>query len=387
MKSKERQKRIPSWSALLAALTAITLSGCATGEKAYNRGDYDKAVMQATKRLKSSPDNEDAAAALRQAYPAAQSLHLQSIDRASRSSNPFKWESVVAEYTHLNGLAEAIQRTPAALRVIPAPAFYPDKLAAAKQSAAEVRIAAGDAALAKGGRQNAREAFQHFSIALTHRPSLGALREKLETAREAATIKVVINPITCASRDIDTEFVENNLKTFLNEYRPGEFVRFHTSVEAAAAGIQVPDHIIDMKFDGFVVAQSRTEEKTQQVQKDNVVIGQTRSVPPQDVIGTVKATIITYKKIVNSNAQLDFKITEATTSSVLNHKKLPGSYTWKHEWGTYRGDERALTAAQKKIANRREAQPPSRQELFAGFAAPIFEQACAELKRFYSRYH
>jgi len=386
MTNKERQKGSTKPIALLAALSLLALGGCATGEKAFNRGDYDRAVMQATKRLKSSPDNEDAAATLRQAYPAAQNIHLQHVDRATRSRDPFKWEAVIDRYKQLNVLAEAVQRTPAALRIIPAPAFYTDELAIAREKAATARLAAGDAAMARGGRDRAREAFSHYSVALAHSPATAGLREKLEAAREAATLKVVINPITCASRDIDTAFVENNLKTFLNDYSAGEFVRFHTSAEAAAAGIQTPDHIVDMQFDGFVVAQSRIEEKSQQVQKDNVVIGQTRSIPPQDVVGTVKATIITYKKTVNSNAQLDFKITEARTASVLNHKKLPGSYLWEHEWGVYRGDERALSPRQREIASRREAQPPSRQELFAGFAAPIFEQACGELNQFYSRY-
>ncbi len=368
------------------ALALAMLAGCATGEKAYNRGDYDKAVLQATKRLKSDTDNGDAIATLRQAYPAAQSLHLQNIARASRSSAPFKWETVVAEYSQLNILAEAIRRTPAALNVIPAPVIYADDLEAAKESAAEARYTAGDAALTKGGHENAREAFHHFSTALLHRSNYRDARDKLEIAREAATIKVVINPIACASRDIDVAFVENNLKNFLNDYRPGPFVRFLTSNEAAVAGIKTPDHIIDMKFDGFAVAQAKLEEKSQQVQKDNVVIGQTRSNPPQEVIGTAKATVITYKKTVSSNAQLDFKITEGATARVLNHKKLPGSYVWKHEWGTFRGDERAVPANLRKIVNRREVQPPGRQVLFTGFAEPIFQQACDELKRFYSRY-
>jgi len=371
---------------LALTLALAILSGCATGEKAYHRGDYDRAVLQATKRLKSDTDNEDAMATLRMAYPAAQNLHLQNIQRASRSSAPFKWETVVAEYSQLNALADAVARTPAALNVIPSPAHYAAELEAAREGAAEARYIAGETALAKGGHANAREAFDHFNVVLLQRSNYRDARDKLELAREAATIKVVINPIACASRDIDVAFVENNLKTFLNDYRPGPFVRFLTSNEAAVAGIQAPDHIIDMKFDGFAVAQAKLEETSKQVRKDNVVIGQTRSNPPQDVIGTVKATVITYKKTVSSSAQLDFKITEGPTARVLNHKKLPGTYVWKHEWGTFRGDERAVPANLRQVVNQREIPSPGRQILFAGFAEPIFQQACDELKQFYSRY-
>ncbi len=378
---------LPRFRALSAPLAlASILAGCATGEKAYNRGDYDTAVIQATKRLKSDTDNEAALTTLRQAYPAAQSLHLQNIDRAMRSSGPFRWEIVAAEYTQINLLAEAIRLTPAALRVVPSPAIHVEELETAKQNAASARFAAGEAALAKGNRLNAREAFGHFDKTLLYRPDFPGAREKLEAARAAATLTVVINPIASASRELDVAFIENNLKNFLNDYRPGDFIRFHTSAEAAVVGIKTPDHIVDMRFDGFAVAQAKVEENTRQLQKDNVVIGQTRSNPPQDVIGTVKATVTTYKRTITSSAQLDFKITEATTARVLNHKKFPGKHAWTHEWGTYRGDERALPGNLKKIANQRDVPPPGRQELFAGFAEPIFQQACSELKQFYSRF-
>ena len=187
-------------------------------------------------------------------------------------------------------------------------------------------------------------------------------------------------------RDIDVVFVENSLRTFLNDYRPGEFVRFYSGAEAQASGIATPDQIVDMKFDGFAVGQSKGVEKSKEVRKDNVVIGQTRSNPPQDVVGSVKATVITYKRTVSSNAQLDFIIREGATGRVLRHKKLPGSYMWEHEWGTFRGDERAVPANLKTIVTQRDEQPPGRQELFVGFAEPIFQQACAEMKDFYQRY-
>lgn len=368
----------------VAAVVAVVLAGCATGQKAYQRGDYDLAVIQATKRLKSDPDNEKAIATLRQAYPAAQNLHLENIERAGRSSAPFKWEPVVTGYDQLNRLAEAIRRTPAAQAIIPNPLFNDKALEDARESAAQARFAAGQTALGRGDRVSAREAFEHFNKVLFYQPSFPDGRQKLAEARELATLKVVIQPIACSSREIDLRFVENSLKQFLNEYRPGEFVRFHTSVDAA--GISATNQIVKMKFDGFAVAESKIKEKSQQVQKDKVVIGQTQGDPPQDVIGTVKATVITYERTVTSSARLDFKITDATGTHVLNHKKFPGKHVWKHEWGTYRGDERAVPANLKKIANQRDVPPPGQQELFAGFAEPIFAQACNELKRFYSRY-
>jgi hypothetical protein len=368
----------------IAIIATAFLGGCATGEKAYNRGDYDTAVIQATKRLKSDADNENAIATLRQAYPAAEQLHLQNIERAERSSAVFKWETVVAEYDRLNRLADAIQRTPAAQSIVSHPQFYDQSLEAARESAAQARFSMGQSALDRGDRTGAREAFDHFNKALFFHPSLRAGRQKLAEARELATLNVLIRPIICSNREIDLKFVENNLRQFLNGYQPGDFVRFHTSADAA--GVSSTNHVVEMKFDGFAVAESKIEEKTQPVQKNNVVVGRTNSDPPQEVLGTVKATVITYKRTVNSSARLDFKIIDVARSRVLNHKKFPGKHQWKHEWGTYRGDERALPPNLKKIANQRNVPPPGPQQLFAGFAEPIFSQACNELKRFYTRF-
>lgn len=379
MMSAFRNYQLLSMSVIAAAL----LGGCATGEKAYNRGDYDTAVIQATKRLKSDTDNEAAMATLRQAYPAAEQLHRQNIERAERSSAPFKWEMVVTEYGRLNRLADAIQGTPAAQAIVPAPQFHDQALEAARESAAQARFSAGETALARRDRLSAREAFEHFNKALSFNPALPNGRQKLAEASELATLDVVVR-IACTTREIDLKFVENNLKQFLNDYQPGAFVRFHASTDAA--GIRSTNHIVEMKFDSFAVAESKTEEKTQPVKKENVIIGKTNSNPPQEVLGTVKATVITSKRTVTSSARLDLKIMDVARSRVLNHKKFPGKYQWQHEWGTYRGDERALPANLKKIAHQRNVPPPSSQELFAGFAEPIFTQACNELKRFYTQF-
>jgi len=90
-------------------------------------------------------------------------------------------------------------------------------------------------------------------------------------------------------------------------------------------------------------------------------------------------TRINYKRTVTSSARLDFKITGVARSWLLNHKKFPGMHQWKHEWGIYRGDERTIPANLMKIANQRAIPPPGSQEFFAGFAEPIFSQACNEL--------
>jgi hypothetical protein len=59
---------------------------------------------------------------------------------------------------------------------------------------------------------------------------------------------------------------------------------------------------------------------------------------------------------------------------------------WQSEWGTFKGDERALTKKQLDICKLREVPPPPPQDLFIEFCKPIYAQVTGNLERFYRSY-
>jgi hypothetical protein len=96
-----------SWRQLLsvAAISLFTLLlSCKSGEKLYNKGHYDQAVMAFVKKLQRKPQDATATRLLPDAYKQAQLLREDRVNALLRSNNELKWESVRNEYRALQSL-------------------------------------------------------------------------------------------------------------------------------------------------------------------------------------------------------------------------------------------------------------------------------------------
>lgn len=371
---------------LVAAVLTAFGGGCMTAEKAYQRGDYAQAVQLAAKRLKSVPGDAKALDALSRAYPAAEEWFLMHAEAASQSPDPFRWEAALAAYSKLNELALAIRSTPATWRLFPNPRAYTDEMRSAATQAAEARFQAGTALLARGDQVSAREAVGHLTVAARLVPGYKDVAARLETARQMATLKVVLAPVPPTGGGVNLSFLEDKLRIFIAENPPSEFIRFYSAAEAARSGLTAPDQVVQIAFLDFVVQESRLKEKMETHTRDDVVVGRTRGDPPQDVIGTVKADVITCEKSVETQARLDLRIVDTRTNAVLLRQALPGSNVWHDSWGTFRGDERAVPEGLRALTRKREPSPPSRQALFEILADALFKQAATQIRDYYQRY-
>ena len=56
---------------IFSVLIGLLLISCSTGKKAYERGDYYAATIQAVNRLRSNPDSRKALEAVKNSYPMA----------------------------------------------------------------------------------------------------------------------------------------------------------------------------------------------------------------------------------------------------------------------------------------------------------------------------
>jgi len=145
---------------LLIAL--FVFDSCSSGKKSFVRGNYYEAVITSTNRLRRDPGHSKSAETLREAYPMAVAYYDDRAKAALASNTEFKWSAVVDAYTIINVMYDEIRRSPGALKVIPNPISYYDKLAEAKQNAAEENYRAGVAALALNNRDKAKAAYGYF---------------------------------------------------------------------------------------------------------------------------------------------------------------------------------------------------------------------------------
>ena len=363
----------------------ILLSGCSASKKAFQRGDYFLAIMEAVNQLRSSPNNKNAQEALVQAYPLAKENSLRKIKNAMAANLPDKYSITADEYLALNEIADAIYTCPKALQLIPYPEQFSRELGEIRPLAAEEAYNLGVKALRVNTILSAREAFHHFTKADLYVNGYRDVKNKIEEALFLALFKVVVKkPVTPQNYQLTADFFYNNLMAQMAQVTRAGFIRFYTEEEARKERLTKPDQFLALDFTDFTVGAMRESKNTTEVKRDSVLVGTTTvNGAKQNVYGTVKANLTTNRREVISQGILSARIINADNNRVEEHRNFPGKYVWFNEWASYNGDERALTDQQKRMAKAQPIMPPPQQDLFIEFTKPIFDQTVNFVKNYY----
>jgi len=211
----------------------------------------------------------------------------------------------------------------------------------------------------------------------------------MEQAKFQATLKVVVEQIPVPGRySLSVDFFQDQVESYMRKQIKNEFVRVYTPKEAKVEKLPYVDQVVRIMFDDFVVGQTRLVEKIVEVSKDSVEVGSVKldDGTEKKAYNTVKASLHTYRKELVSNGQVSMRIVNPESNAVIRHRKFEGSYTWFANWGTYKGDERALSDEQIKMTKRKARNPPERQDLFVAFTRPILNDLTREIQSFYKKY-
>lgn len=372
--------RIPYFICLL-----MVLAGCTTGKNALQKGNYEAAVSKAVDRLKSSPKNSEALTVLSKAYDLSLKNGLRIIDEAKISTNVLRWETIMEQYGKINRMADEINGCPSCLEVVPAPRKFVREYEDARLRSAEVRYALGQNLLSENTRESAKKALQNFEMVKQWVPGYKDINNKIEDAYWASVLKVVLRPVIVNSDyyKLSSDYFQQQIENYTANYRNNKYVAFYTEKEANAKRL-VPDQVINLRFDDFIVGQTYVKEKVEKLKKDSVEVGRTRDNKP--VYGTVTAELSVFEKSISSSGLLGVTISDWQTRKVVTQKKLPGTFVWTDSWASYRGDERALDRNQLALTKRRETVPPPPLTLFVEFTKPIYSQFVDYLNSYYSRF-
>lgn len=417
--------------------------GCNSSKKSFESGNYYSSVMQSVSKLRKNPSHKKSVAILGQAYPMAIDYYMNQVNRMKGSQDRFKNGKIVDSYKMLNTMHDAIQKCPGALQIIPYPEDYYNQLKFHTKEAASERYTAGQESLAMGSRPYAIEAYEHFIQSDIYFPGYLDVKDKIEEAKYFATLKVLVQqvPVPTMQAGLSAQFFQDQIEQFLFNYNANEFIRFYSMRDE---NLKEPDQILVFQFDDFVIGQVNNQERIIETSKDSVVIaripkssvqveteqkvvichsppgnpgnkttievltsalqahidhgdkigscnGETRStsvnVPKEEYInvyGTVKAKFTENTREVISRGLLSMRIMDAKSNTVVLHEKFPGEFVWVNKWGSFNGDERALTREQLNIANQKPMQPPPPQHLFIEFCKPIYGQVKSKVQRYYN---
>lgn len=365
----------------------ILTTACSSGKKALQKGYYFSAVSKAVQRLKSSPDNKNALKVLKEGYQLALDWSQEEMDLILSSNAVFKWENAINQMVQVNRLSEEIRSTPAARRIIPEPKTYSSELNMAYEKAAEERYKIGIEELNKNTRDNARSAFDNFMIADRYVPGYKNVDELMETAKIAATLKVVLQSIPVYSQKyrLSSEFFYDQVFEYVNrQFGPNGFVNFYTPFQAEKEKLNNPDLVVNMEFYDFSVGNLVHAEKEETLQKK--VKQETRDTT-KVTYKTYTAKLKTFSDQVISGGNLRVRITEPATDKLLFDELFPGSFTWINEYAIFVGDIEALDQKQVELTKRKTLPLPPEQDLFIEFTKPIYSQLTSSFNRFFGRYN
>jgi len=376
----------------IIATTFFVLISCAkSGTKALEKGNFYEAVLQATEKLLKDTDNSKASAVLPEAYRNAQNEFLRDIERTKLANLQFRWETVMDYYIRLNEMQRAIDRCATCRRLVSPQSYFSEEQNARDNAAAERYTLALDILNARPlNREAAKAAYNHLERITTFAPNYKDVAQRMDDALNAASYHVVLEQPKINSRlyQYSNEYFQDRIEEFVRtNRRMNRFVQFYSPEEATKTKLK-PDQVVRLEIIDFVVGETNvTNDRVTIISKDSVKTGEAtvngKKVP---VYGKVKAQLTRSRKVVRSRGLLAIEIFDFQTNKVLLREEIPGEYNWLNEWATYNGDERALTAADRALAERRELLPPPPQQLFIEFTKPIYDQVTGRIRRFYDRY-
>lgn len=374
--------RIRFW--LLLAPILFILS-CKSGEKLYNKGRYDEAVLAFVKKLKRKPHDETSLKLLPKAYVQALHTHEDQANSYLNSNNVLKYEYVNREYQALQQLYVSIHSSPAALSVV-GPRDYSKAIAGAREMAAQARYDQGLHFLDQGDKAGARRAFDEFNAALQLVPHYKDADQMAQDAYNAGVVNVVISEIGIRSPSFQftADQFRDQLVHDLQARNINRFVQF-TDEKIARANNLPADEYLALNFYDFVVGQTYVDRSQRDISRE-IVTATTKDTSGKIInrYTTVKATLFFVKATIVSQGLLDYQLSDVINNKVIRSNRLPGSYTWVNQYAYFKGDERALSDDDKKLMGGADAPPPPPQDLFMLFTRPIYDQLTSEMQQVYS---
>jgi hypothetical protein len=374
---------------LVSFLGALLFSSCKSVNKLYQKGDYDEAVYTAVKKLQKNKLKDGTKELVADAYAKAIRQREANIDNLKQRNDELRWEAIVYEYEHMQGLSDAINRSPEALQYV-RPVNFNNALAEARSQAADIRYSRGLRFMNYGDKQNARNAWNEFAIANRYKPG-SEVQEQLRRAYDAAATYVVLAPVTARYYNMSdyARSLERDLLSNLQNSSPSQFVRFYSAWDAQRMNLKA-DHVIELRYNDIRRGDVNRDRSERDLVKENVLLREVY-VRPDSVVreyGRVTGKMTKVKETVNSEGSLYMTVRDANNGYVVVDRRVESNYCWANEYATFTGDERVLTNEDRTLLNNSRNQnnnQPDERQLLSSLTRDIYNRVCGELRDFYSR--
>ena len=364
----------------------LLLVGCSPTKQIQKRyTPDDQLVFDLIERIKKNPTDADAAKQLPEAYAQAAEIRKNINESTYQNmSEGDRWIEISKQLQVAQQLYTEIKSNASLTKLIPEPWNPAIKIQEAKQKAAEEYYIKGVEYMNYNNRPYAKKAYEMFAKANNAFPSFRDVRERMEDARLLSLIKVLVKPVNYYNNGwsywgFNNDYLQQKIVRDLNNnsYRD---TKFYTEVDLRSQNIQ-PDRIVELNFNDLYVGEAFTDNYTINRSKQ-IQTGETKSVPPQPVYATIKATVYVTRRILQSRASLECRIYDQASNRNILFDRFPDNYTWTNQKARYTGDVRALEASDLELINNgnNNQNPPTRKELAERLINNCYSQLLSRIK-------
>lgn len=353
-------------------LLSMFLFACVSTQKLYEKGEYDKAFYAAISDLKKNPSNSDALKILPDAYKEASTRYEQDIlaAKGGKGRKSEQLANIYNGYFSLQKMYDGFKNAGVKISTF-SPRNYENELNQAALSAAEAHYNRGIALLNRQDRVSARKAYNNLKLADEYVPGYKDVIEKKQEAHETAITNVLVTKFDqrFGYYTIDGSFFERDILWNLNSIGNSNHYEFYTGNEGQNRRI---DQNLELSMYDIWFSNLATNNYSYRVSKkipvkSDKMTGSTSTI-------TVTATISAVRRIINSRAVMDYRITDAVSRKLIVSDRIPAQYTWESITGKYTGDSRALSAKDWDIVRGNFNNRPDYNELYRELTRQIMTQ-------------
>ncbi|MBN9297962.1 MAG: hypothetical protein J0I41_13185 [Filimonas sp.] len=356
-------------------LLALIVS-CQSTQKLYEKGDYTKAYYSALGDLKKNNADVNAKQILADAY--SQSAAKYEADIANAKNNR---ALVYNSYRALQAMYEAYNEASFTAGAF-SPKDYSTELSQAAENAAAYSYNKGISLLQHGDRISARKAYDNLQQADSYVPGYKDVIEKKQEAYVLAITNVIVNKLDqrFGYYNINGAFFENDLLWNLNSIGKNNYYIFYNINDSRASNIRV-DQYMDINMYDIWFSNLATNTYSYNVSKSVPV--KNDKLPNSTSNVTVTATVYVTRRIINSRAVMDYRITDAKSQRIISSNRIPAQYTWESLTGRYTGDSRALGDKDWAIIRGVYNNRPSYDDLYRELTRQMMNQFTFSMRSIY----
>lgn len=363
--------------------SVLILTGCNSSEKLLQKGEYDRAIEKAVKKLRKDPGNDKELYVLKEAYTKANTFDLEQISFLEKEGRSENYVRIYQLYGRLDRRQDRIKTLPSRLlnefRIV----NYDDQLIASKEQAAENAYQQGLDYLDLGGKENARRAFYEFENVQSLYPNYKDVNRLQREAAYLGTNQVLF-------------VIENNSEVMLPE-------RFEEELRKISLGdlnnrwIQYSVYENeDVEYDYFVALninrismspeglEREKYSETTEIQEGTRYVLDDRGNVMKDSLGNdikvpnmvnIKAEVQTQRQFKEAMVGGSLDYVDLRTEQLVKSENISVTAVFEHISGSFTGDERALSQDSKDIVERNSVPFPNDEFMLMDAAALLKERA------------